>query len=166
MKTRDESRLVQHIVKVSKVILEEKRGVLEKEYVERYGVVCINRIVEANYLNDGVFSRKTSPSAETRKLRANPIGALKMSIGSPGLLNTIHFVSDDILDQPVNATEVEVEVKANGLNVHDLAVLLNQVSSLHIGLECVGVVTRVAEGVKSFRRGDRVCCMSRGSYKT
>ena len=89
-----------------------------------------------------------------------------MSISSPGLLETIHFVTDDTFARPLRPEEVEVEVKATGLNFRDMIVLLGQTSSNQVGLECAGVVTRAGEGVESsIRTGTRVCCIPEGTYK-
>ena len=165
--TRDESSLVQHIVKVFEATMIFDQGPNENEYVERNGIICISRIVEANYLNHELIHKTVSPKAEIRELKDDPTRSLEMSIASPGLLETIHFVTDDTFARPLHPEEVEVEVKATGLNFRDMIVLLGQTSSNQVGLECAGVVTRAGEGVESsIRTGTRVCCIAEGTYKT
>ena len=164
---RDASSLVQPIVKVFETTMLSDQGTTEKEYVERNGVICVGRIVEAGYLNDSVFSKEVSPEAEARKFKEDPIRPLTLAIGSPGLLNTIQFVTDDIYDQPLQPEDVEVVIKASGLVFYDIPRLLDQASSEPVGTECTGVVTRLGTSVKgNVKVGDRVCCMPRGSYKT
>lgn len=164
---RDESSLVQHILNVFEITMYSDQGPTEKEYVEKNGIICISRIVEANYLNHGLFSMKNFSKAESREFKENPGRPLTLNIASPGMLDTIRFVTDDSYNRVLHPEEVEVEVKATGLNFHDIAVLLDQVSSDQIGLECAGVVTRVGQSIEgSLTAGDRVCCMLRGSYKT
>ena len=90
-----------------------------------------------------------------------------MTIGSPGLLNTLQFVIDDIYDQLLQPEDVEVAVKASGLIFHDIPRLLGQVFSEPVGTECAGFVTRLGISIKgNLGVGDRVCCIPRGSYKT
>lgn len=165
--TRDESSSFHHIIKVFETTMYSNQGPTEKEYIEINGIICISRIVEANYLNHAVFSKTVSPKAELREFKADPTRSLTLNIASPGLLSTIQFVTDDIYDRLLQPEEVEVEVKATGLNFHDITVLLDQVSSDHIGIECAGVVTRVGKATDgNLKAGDRVCCMLKGSYKT
>ena len=126
---RDESSLVQQIIKVFETTMLSDQGSTEKECVESNGVICISRIVEAGYLNNSVLSKGISPKAEARKFKEDTIRPLTMTIGSPGLLNTIQFVKDDIYDQALQSEDVEVEVKTLGLIFHDISRLLDQVSS-------------------------------------
>ena len=158
--TRDEASLVQHIVKVFETTMRSDQESSENEYIQRNGIICIGRIVEANYLNHVLFSMTVSPKADTRKFNADPPRSLALNIASPGLLSTMQFVTDDIHNRVLHPEEVEVEVKATGLNFHDIAVLLGQVSSDHIGMECAGVLTRVGKSIESdLEVGDRVCCV-------
>jgi NADPH:quinone reductase-like Zn-dependent oxidoreductase/acyl carrier protein len=69
------------------------------------------------------------------------------------------------VQRPLGAGEVELEVRASGLNFRDVMYLMgllpdeaveNGFAGASLGLECAGVVTRVAPGVHHFRPGDRV----------
>lgn len=68
-----------------------------------------------------------------------------MSIGSVGLLESLHFVEDSECERPLATDEVEVQVQAIGLNFLDCLVALGRVPGISIGQKCAGVVTRVGE---------------------
>ena len=136
----------------------------EQEYVEIDGLLCIPRIVEASYLNSILNAKRVAPDHHKEKLIQIPPRPLQMSVETLGLLDSIQFVSDAHFKRPLYSDEVEIEVKATGVNFKDVMVALGQVASDHIGLECAGVVTRV--GAKAgLKAGDRVCCIAEGTYK-
>ena len=69
--------------------------------------------------------------------------------------------------------EVEVEVRAAGLNFKDVAKatgllsdesLSGAYSGRALGLECSGVVTRCGDGVAAFKPGDAVACFPRHAF--
>jgi len=76
------------------------------------------------------------------------------------------------------AGEIEIEVKASGLNFRDLmhalgmlpeateALGITTASDLHFGLECSGIVSAVAEDVSGFSVGDEVMAMAWGGMNS
>ncbi|KAI6442156.1 Type I Iterative PKS [Pyricularia oryzae] len=62
--------------------------------------------------------------------------------------------------------EVEVEVKASGLNFRDILILTGDVPDDKLGQEAAGVVVRRGAGVTRLRPGDRVCCLAAGAHRT
>ncbi|KAF3205958.1 hypothetical protein TWF679_009137 [Orbilia oligospora] len=83
-------------------------------------------------------------------------GPLKITIAAPGDLSTIYFVEDPS-PESLGVGEVEVEVKAVGLNIKDCLAALGTANEKSIGSEIAGVVTRTGLNIKRFRPGDRVC---------
>ncbi|KAF3920620.1 hypothetical protein ABW21_db0203491 [Orbilia brochopaga] len=70
---------------------------------------------------------------------------LKMIVGSPGMLDSMYFVEDaDLTNRDtLQDNEVEVEVKAVGLNFKDCLIALGALNENNIGSEVAGVVTRI-----------------------
>ncbi|KAK4159042.1 reducing polyketide synthase FUB1 [Cladorrhinum sp. PSN259] len=136
----------------------------EEEYAERDGLICINRIIEADYVNDDVHRRSVRPPPEMQPL--DPVRPVRLTIGSPGLLDTLQFVDDDLdTAEPLGSGEVEVDVRAVGMNLLDVATALAQVANESLGFECAGVVRRA--GARSrFRPGDRIFAACFNAYRT
>ena len=102
-----------------------------------------------------------------RHFGQQPERALNLTISSPGLLDTLHFV-DDIVDGSLGPEEVEVSVRAVGVNFKDVMVALGQLPDKSLGQECAGIVTHVGVNVdlSQVTVGDRVCCITHGAFKT
>jgi NADPH:quinone reductase-like Zn-dependent oxidoreductase len=68
---------------------------------------------------------------------------------------------------PLAEDEVEIEVRAIGLNFKDCLIALGRVPSDTLGSECAGVVIRVGTAFQDkFRVGDRVCMSTTETFKT
>ena len=161
----ESGRHVRWIVdQISKVYMSTARAPLdmyEPEYREIDGVLHINRIVEANYLCQDVFS-KTTPQEPLLQPLAQKMA---LSIKSPGLLDTLYFVGDTPDCAELGADEVEVEVKASGLVFRDVLIALGLYDDTCFGLEFAGFVTN-ARPEALLNVGDRVCGWTHGSFKT
>ncbi|KAF3905358.1 hypothetical protein AA313_de0209816 [Arthrobotrys entomopaga] len=91
---------------------------------------------------------------------------MRMVVGCPGVLDTIHFVEDRDETSLKNG-EVEVEVKAIGLNFKDCLIALGIVNENTIGSEIAGIVTRVGpDSGHGLKPGDRVCGFALDGYRT
>jgi NADPH:quinone reductase-like Zn-dependent oxidoreductase/ubiquinone/menaquinone biosynthesis C-methylase UbiE len=136
---------------------------IEPTYTEIDGMLQVPRIVEASILN-----RTISSKTMAKHSALTPFGTsvpLELSIRSPGLLDTLEFSEDATFHHPLGEREVEIEVKAIGLNFMDCLVALGRVNDRTFGTECAGVISRV--GPKSrFLVGDRVCAATLHTYKT
>lgn len=154
-----------NIVHVLRQSFSEPTSGLESEYLVKNGVVCIGRIVEANYLTN--YIQKSREGVSELQLLRQIDRPLMMTVGTVGLLDTIQFVDDDKSMRPMCADEVEIEVKAVGINFRDILTALGQLPDPYLGSECAGIVTRVGDSVKDkFEVGDRVACAMKGSYRT
>ncbi|KAJ6259245.1 hypothetical protein Dda_6144 [Drechslerella dactyloides] len=76
-------------------------------------------------------------------------GSLKITIGSPGILDTIHFVEDAESAREMQDNEVEVEVKAAGVNFKDCLIALGALNEDKIGDRVCGFA---ADGYRKFYR--------------
>ena len=144
------------IFKVLESTLLKDINEFEIEYLEMDGVLHINRVVEANYMNQ--FIQKVTRPQESLK---QPFGAaglppLALNFQTPGLLDSLRFIEDSTAAKPLLCSEVEIEVRATGVNFMDCLTALGRINQTEIGGECAGVVTRVGSDC-DLVPGDRVC---------
>ncbi|MCJ1395075.1 hypothetical protein MMC18_007956 [Xylographa bjoerkii] len=155
-------RHVQHVCKVFKSMFLGSSNSREPEYVEAEGVLLIDRVVEANYLNHEVFNKK-SQHLHHQKLKDAP--PVQLTIETPGLLDTFRFIEDTSIAEPLAPGEIEVEMKAIGVNFLDCLVALGRVEAKTLGSEGSGVVSRVGENCRH-KPGDRVSILSLDVFRT
>jgi acyl transferase domain-containing protein/NADPH:quinone reductase-like Zn-dependent oxidoreductase/SAM-dependent methyltransferase/NAD(P)-dependent dehydrogenase (short-subunit alcohol dehydrogenase family) len=127
----------------------------ESEYCELKGLLCISRVVEDKDLAQQVFpdpgtlSRIFVPWKDAENAH--------LSITNVGLLDKLHYVETLPEVAPLAPDEIEIEVKAAGLNFRDVLTALGQVSGTYFGNECAGVVTRIGPSNSGkLKVGDRV----------
>ncbi|KAF3935077.1 hypothetical protein ABW20_dc0109688 [Dactylellina cionopaga] len=114
------------------------------------GDIEVSYLEEASELTKLVQVAQTIPTPEFVKWgRDTP---LKLVSGAADKLDLVHFVEDLVHKRPLEDNEVEVEVKAVGLSLHDGI----------IGSEIAGIVTRVGgdSDNRGFVPGDRLCGFS------
>jgi NADPH:quinone reductase-like Zn-dependent oxidoreductase/NAD(P)-dependent dehydrogenase (short-subunit alcohol dehydrogenase family) len=128
-------------------------GVPEDEYIERYGQLCIPRVVRDDAISDGVY-------ASDRRVNQpwNQLEYPRLTIGTVGRLNTLHFEKAVPLSTMDDRDEVAVEIKAVGLTPWDLAVAQGKIYEEAFGTQFAGVVSQ-ASSLSEFKVGDRVCGM-------
>lgn len=120
----------------------------DKEYAVDNGVIKIGRYQPFS-LEQEVGEKGLTDSGNVKALE----------IGKPGLLDTLQWVEGS--SPVVGDNQVEVEVRAVGLNFRDIMVAMGVLkfgtSSVPLGLELTGVVSRIGPNVKNVAVGDRVC---------
>ena len=159
--------VTEHIIRVLKATIFSLEK-YEAEYQEKDGLLCISRVAETMDLTKPGF---LPPNSDTtlQKFRQSEESErpLELTIGSIGLLDTLIFTDDFQYQQPLAANEIELKVKAVGLNFRDVLVALGQIPCNTFGNECSGVITRKGEAVsQDLAVGDRVVCGVNGAYKT
>ena len=87
----------------------------EDEIVEANGVLTIPRLFDEEHLNRTLQTIGVKPQPEPQRLSSME-RPLKLAIGKPGLLDTLHFVDDSTVLAPLAPDEVVIEVKAAALN--------------------------------------------------
>ncbi|KAI0015454.1 reducing type I polyketide synthase [Xylariomycetidae sp. FL0641] len=162
-------RMAGQVIKVSKATNLLPNGVnaaldaIEHEYMEISGRLCVNRLRSARYLDRHIQLR----ACDTVRDRIFGSGCpLKLRIRQPGLLDTMEWVEDKAVHYPLEPDQVEVQVKAVGVNFKDCLTLLGRVKSDVLGSECAGYVMRTGAHVKRFSVGDRVAVGWLGTYRT
>ncbi|KAJ5683110.1 type I iterative polyketide synthase [Penicillium macrosclerotiorum] len=88
----------------------------------------------------------------------------KLQIGNLGALDTLYF-ADEVVE-PLADDEIEIEVKATGLNFKDIVVTMGQLVQPYIGIECSGIVSSVGKNVSHLSVGQRVMALPLGGYST
>jgi acyl transferase domain-containing protein/NADPH:quinone reductase-like Zn-dependent oxidoreductase/NADP-dependent 3-hydroxy acid dehydrogenase YdfG/acyl carrier protein len=145
---------------------------MEFELIERDGVIQVPRLVEDTRASEklqsegGPRASKTTPSLQ----RLDEVSSSRLFVGTPGLLDSLHFAPDERTADHLESGQVEVEVKAAGINFKDVMMAMGQIQVDDLGCECSGVVSAVAGDIASdphgLRVGDRVMCLSSGSFCT
>ena len=135
------------------------------EVALREGQRYIHRLVPAPTTSSGELT------AEPRRVVVDFAGtrAVRLQIDKPGRLDalTVHAVPRT----PPQAGQVEVRVRAAGLNFSDVLKTMGVYPGLDssapvLGVECVGIVTAVGAGVDSFEIGQRVVALGPGTFGT
>lgn len=136
------------------------------EFVERDGLVHINRATQAPLLNDHIRQRTVEQASQMVSFGQSRSRKLKLKIQTPGLLDSLQF-TDHVVPDLVGPDEIEIRVEASGINFRDVLIALGQVDASYLGSECAGVVTQVGENFQDiFNAGDRVSSMVEGSLRT
>ncbi len=112
----------------------------------------IARLVRANGCSP--LHESCSPNYENSQLH----------IDNPGNLDSLEWKS--VTRQQPQDNEIEIEVKATGLNFRDVMVALDLYpdDTKFLGLECAGVVIAVGKEVNNFKPGDEVMAVSDKSF--
>ncbi|KAI0144465.1 putative polyketide synthase [Xylariaceae sp. FL1272] len=126
-------------------------GVYEPELAQSNTVLEISRVYEDDSLNQRVHAI-TSSTSQNVDFNSRD---LELRVKSPGLLDTLYFIEQARDFTPLGADEVEIEVKAIGVNFRDLLLALGTVQADTFGSECSGVVHRAGPEC-SLQEGDRV----------
>lgn len=158
---RDTCRTAQNIVRVLSMI---NNRLSDSEYVENKGVVNISRFLPDNDLN-ALFRQKQG--SETLMATLGSVKPIQLAITRPGQFDSIYFKQISI-PQDLNDQDVQVDVKAVGVNAKDIYVLAGKVDTKDATctLEFSGVVEKVGLGVTDIKSGDRVVVMAPGHFKT
>ena len=88
----------------------------EMETAERDGIFCIPRYMPNTAMNRSLAQTKNVDLAPEVDKLVQTKRPLKMTIGQPGMLDTLHFVDDEDCSNPLPDEAVEIEVQACALN--------------------------------------------------
>ena len=152
------------IVRVMLNMLEPKPDTVELQYMESESRLHIPRVVSADDVNQSIAEKLGRSEPQPAALKVDTSRTLKMTIESPGLLETLSWV-DSPISRDIPSDCIEIEVVAVGMNFRDLLIALGHGVGADLGLECSGVVTRAGPSAQ-FRPGDRVACMVNGAFAT
>ncbi|CAG9992168.1 unnamed protein product, partial [Clonostachys byssicola] len=159
------ARQMSYILAVIRKVHSQSDEFPDTEWVEKNGRLCVPRMVQSPSLKDKVSSRLI-PQHEIQQAWKEGKGSddrvpLKLAFGTPGLLNTLHFVEDkEYSTTQLGEGELEIEVKAVGVNYRDVLSALGRLKNAQVGCECAGIVTQVGSGVVGYQVGDRIAAIS------
>ncbi|KAJ5577871.1 type I iterative polyketide synthase [Penicillium hispanicum] len=123
----------------------------------------VPRVVTDDAANSFVYN-ETHEKTICPQPFSQPDRRFKLQIASPGSLDTLYFTDDDA--GPLGDDNIEIEVKATGLNFKDIVVTMGQLTQPYIGIECSGIVSSVGKNVQHLQVGQRVMALPEGSYST
>ncbi|PSN64199.1 beta-ketoacyl synthase domain-containing protein [Corynespora cassiicola Philippines] len=135
----------------------------ETEFLlEEDGLLKISRIYQAKILSSQINSL-TSDEIRTQPLKEIEF-PVRLTIGKPGLLDTLHFERHTGLSSVLEDDEVEICVEASGMNFRDVMISMGIIATPKLGYEACGVVSSVGERVGNVQVGDRVCAHVIGAH--
>ncbi|EAT81565.2 hypothetical protein SNOG_11066 [Parastagonospora nodorum SN15] len=135
------------ILRVFTQSLSAETKVEETEFLERDGQVFTPRIINDDSLNEYV-EQQTHPTASELASFSDVKRPLRGLLETPNVMDSLQFTDHEL--SPLAQDDVEIQVKAVGLNSRDVT------SSHTIGVECSGIVTAVGSDVPNLFPGDRV----------
>lgn len=111
-------------------------GTYERELVQMSGLLHIPRVYECRELSQAVHDY--SADWVNRSQRFGELD-LKLKVRQPGLLDTLYFEQASA-PEPLSPEEIEVEVKAMGINFRDFLIALGRLDQDQMGTDCAGIV--------------------------
>jgi NADPH:quinone reductase-like Zn-dependent oxidoreductase len=133
----------------------------EASYVQSNGQFQIGRMVPSKAISKDIHKR--SLPVQARMLPFGECPPMKMAIETPGLIDSIHFIDDASYHTSLAPDEVEIQIRAVGLNFKDVLIALGRVDLKTFGIECAGAISRA--GVSSgFAVGERVCILTDSAF--
>ncbi|KAF5554613.1 polyketide synthase [Fusarium mexicanum] len=135
------------------------------EYAARDLTVYVPRVERILDVDNSLrkYEGKGQPELVSFKGSGRP---LKLTIKTPGLLDTFRWEEDEVYHQPLPEDWVEIEVKIVGLNFKDVLVALGNLAEDKLGVDASGVITRVGSAVTDFKPGDRIMTASCATFAT
>ncbi|KAK2027478.1 hypothetical protein LX32DRAFT_729361 [Colletotrichum zoysiae] len=148
-------------------------GASDTEFSLQRGRLMVPRLIPDKAASRAVASSAPGHDNEVpapqEEVWTQPGRLLRAEIGTPGILDTIHFVEDNNKDDKdaksaeLGLDEVDIEVKAAGLNSRDVMIVMGQDELEALGAEASGIVTRVGgRASERFAVGDRIACLHPG----
>lgn len=97
---------------------------------------------------------------------ALPGHPFELAIPTPGMLDGLTL--EPVSRRTPEANEVEIRVKASGLNFRDVLNALGMYpgAKIPLGIECAGIVEAVGDGVTEFKIGDEVIGLTGAAFRS
>ncbi|KAL4794077.1 hypothetical protein BDV19DRAFT_390587 [Aspergillus venezuelensis] len=127
------------------------------------GILEASRLVEDDGLSNAIAGLQRGEKVFIPLSQA--VRPQKLVIQNPGLLDSLCFELDESLECEIGDNEVEIDVRASGVNFRDVMTAMGQIPDETVGLEASGVVRAVGKDVTRFKVGDRVCCLAHAAHK-
>ncbi|KAI4247300.1 MAG: hypothetical protein LQ352_006197 [Teloschistes flavicans] len=143
--------------------INEHTEAVDAEYSYKDGLLHCSRLIPDTALNERFLQQEGSVK-DTELVPLQGQGPLGIGFDQAGLLSSLYFKQDSAFDTPLKAEEIEVEVRAVGLNTKDLAVALGRFDWNSHSTECSGVVSKVGSQVSNVKVGDMVFGAAPGNF--
>ncbi|KAE8554287.1 hypothetical protein TMatcc_006203 [Talaromyces marneffei ATCC 18224] len=127
------------------------------------GILQVSRLLEDHGLSGAIDGLQRGEKVLTPL--SQTVRPQKLVVQNPGLLDSLCFELDESLEGPIADGEVEIEVRASGVNFRDVMTAMGQIPDESVGLEASGVVRNIGKDVTRFQIGDRVCCLAHAAHK-
>lgn len=129
------------------------------EYFLKDNELLTNRLIDAQNVNGFIHSNFAEADP-----KQGPLGEagrpVMLDTSSPGSLSALHFATDPVWARPMAENEVEVEIRAVGLNFRDVLIAMGEHVAACLGNEAAGYVSRIGSKVTNVQVGDRVVYMN------
>ncbi|KAL6812029.1 hypothetical protein J3E69DRAFT_359798 [Trichoderma sp. SZMC 28015] len=129
------------------------------EYLLQDNELLTNRLIDAQNVNGFIHSNFAEADP-----KQGPLGEagrpVMLDTSSPGSLSALHFSTDPVWARPIAENEVEVEIRAVGLNFRDVLIAMGEHVAACLGNEAAGYVSRIGSKVTNVQVGDRVVYMN------
>ena len=149
-------------------------GVLqEREYIYKGENLSISRIVPDDNVARWMAMSSPEAGSKLRQTTDRPETAvdvhsfersLKLNPSEKSSCDKSSVLDDVTLQERLGDFEVEIEVKAHGINARNLAFACGQIKASSVIIECAGIVTATGSKVSRLSMGERVCALVMTSY--
>jgi len=160
----DEEHTVKAVLQILMATLSSQANAnCELEFMERKGTFFTPRIINDTEMNEYVHNQTNASLLEPAQF-TDIERPLQLATDS---LQVLHFVDQEEIESLAD-DEIEVGVRAIGMNYTDVLSITGQFETNNVGSECSGIITRVGKNVKKFAVGDRASgiSVSKGVYST
>ena len=146
-------------------VTSDSRSSSDVEFEVRDGKIMIPRLVAHPPTNMILDPPSRMAYAQDSPFHG-PDPPLRLQVMSPGLLESLRFVDDCRIKEPLGDNEIELSTAACGVNFKDVFIALGQMpADTPMAGECAGTVTAVAPQLRAtFAIGDRVCALGATPY--
>ncbi|TEY69066.1 hypothetical protein BOTCAL_0117g00140 [Botryotinia calthae] len=152
---------IETISNIAAILDAAEGGDEDKEFMVKNGIFYVSRLSQDPLLDQQFVARiQTEPVMVPYEQEK----CVRLGIERIGIFDTVHF-KEDKWEGSLKPGEVELEVKAVGLNMKDFATLLGTYNSDILGLEGAGVVKSIGLGVTNVAVGDRVNWSGLGKFR-
>ncbi|KAK7744554.1 Type I Iterative PKS [Cytospora paraplurivora] len=134
-----------------------------EDYIVKDGALCLSRIYE-NTSFRAVMSEELSGERRIKN-KAKDARPFKAVFHDAKTSLSPRVTEDSPLSGPLGSDEIEIHVRAIGLNPVDFSVMSGRSATIEAGRECAGTVTRVGSSC-DLAVGDHVCAYGTGVLRS
>lgn len=154
------------LLALSSALSNQEKGLpYESDYFYTAGQLKVPRLLEATAFSEWAARVNGKQTIELGPLYHEE-RSLKLNVQTPGLLDSLVFIDDEITKTSIGSDEIEIDVRAHAVNQKDVVIAMGRLSNSTpmIG-ELSGIVTAVGKNAQNhFKIGDRVCGFGGSSY--